>query len=65
MTGWRAISYFYLTAKLAAALGNGQSWVSYMSTKITDTYCGLATMLPGDGDRITVFQRSLSSAIIL
>ena len=41
--------YFYLTVKLAVAREKGQSWVSYTGTKIADTYCGLATMLPGDG----------------
>lgn len=55
MTKWSAISYFYLTAKLAAAWGNGQSWVSYISTNIADTYCDLATILPGDGNRINDF----------
>lgn len=49
MTRWSTVCYFYLTVKLAVAQENGQSWVSYTGTKIPDTYCGLATMLPGDG----------------
>lgn len=55
MTRWKAVSYFYLTATLAAAWGNGQSWVSYITSKVADTYCGLATVLPGDGNRINGF----------
>lgn len=37
MTGWKAVSYFYLTVKLAAAWGNGPSWVSDITTKVADT----------------------------
>lgn len=49
MTRWRTIGYLYLTVKLAVAWEKGQSWLSYTGTKIADTYCGLATMQPGDG----------------
>ena len=45
----RTVCCFYLTVKLTVAQENGQSWVSYTGTKIPDTCCGLATMLPGDG----------------
>lgn len=52
MTRWKALGYFYLAAKLAAAWGNGHSWVSYITPQVADTYCGLATILPGDGLKI-------------
>lgn len=61
--------------QLAAAWGNGQSWLSYISTKIADRvgnltgagasedltifslhlYCGLATIVPGDRNRMSSY----------
>lgn len=72
-------------AQLAAAWGNGQSWLSYINTKIADRvgnltgagasedltifslylYCGLATIVPGDRNRMSSYWRSLSRPIIL